>query len=203
MSVPSASAPPRRLATVLAAGFALTFALCAALLTSVISAGPASAHAVLLTISPAANAKLTAAPAQVVLKFDDPVSSNFATVLVTDAAGRNVAKGKPTVLGAKVTQALSPDMASGAYRIAYQVTSDDGHPVSGQSRFTLQRASGASAATSPRAPSGASAVGPAAPLAADATADHSGWLTRNLVPVAAAGLLVIGVGLVLLRRRRQ
>ena len=126
----------------LATGVALSFALGAVLVTSVISAAPASAHAALVKITPDADAQLTTAPTEVVLEFDEPVSATFATVVVTTAAGVTVARGKPTVLGAKVTQALSPTMASGGYRIAFRVVSNDGHPVSGQSRFTLTSPSG-------------------------------------------------------------
>src|SRR5665647_3912023 len=97
----------RSLATVLATGMAVSFALGASLVTSVISAAPASAHAALVKITPDADARLTNAPTQVVLEFDEPVSATFATIVVTTAAGLSVARGKPTVLGAKVTQALS------------------------------------------------------------------------------------------------
>ncbi|MDQ1538067.1 MAG: copper resistance protein, partial [Actinomycetota bacterium] len=148
------SASRGRLATVLALGIAISFALGAALFTSVISAAPASAHAVLVQTIPAANAALTAAPTQVVLKFDEPVGNTFATVLVTSASGVNVARGKPAVLGGTVIQALGPGMLAGTYRIAYQVTSDDGHPVSGESRFTLTLGTtGSATSTAPASPS--------------------------------------------------
>ena len=135
-TVPTLSSSRRPLATVLlavlAAGAALSFAFAAALVTSVISAAPASAHAVLVKITPTANAQLTTAPTQVVVEFNQPVSTNFARVVVTTAAGVDVAQGKATVLGAKVTQALIPDLTSGHYRVAFGVTSNDGHPVTGE-----------------------------------------------------------------------
>jgi methionine-rich copper-binding protein CopC len=192
----------RPLATVVAAGVALAFAFGAALVTSVISAAPASAHAVLVGITPAANAQLTTAPTKVVVEFDEPVSTNFATVVVTNAAGASVATGKAAVLGAKVTQALSPALSSGAYRIAYQVTSDDGHPVSGESRFTLKLGAGASPATTSSPAKGAATA--AGSSAVGAPAGQSSWLSRYGVPTAGAvGLLVLGAGLLLSRRRRR
>ena len=210
----SRSAARRHLAavlpTVLAAGVALSFAFGAALVTSVISAAPAAAHAVLVKITPAADAKLTIAPSQVVMEFNEPVGSTFTTVVVTNAAGVNLSSGKPTVLGGKVTQTLSPEMASGDYRIAYQVSSGDGHPVTGESRFTLTLAARTSPATSAAAPSASpSAATPPAPATATLsaegpTADQGGWLAQNLFPVSgAAGLLVIGAGLLLWERRRR
>jgi methionine-rich copper-binding protein CopC len=192
------------LATVVAAGVALAFAFGAALVTSVISAAPASAHAVLVGITPAANAQLTTAPTKVVVEFDEPVSTNFATVVVTSAAGVSVAKGKAAVLGAKVTQAIGPDLASGAYRIAYQVTSDDGHPVSGESRFTLKLGSSASPATPSSPPTSAATAPAVGPSALGAPAGQSSWLSRYGVPTAGAvGLLALGSGLLLSRRRRR
>lgn len=198
------------LQAVLAAGVALSFAFGAALVAWVISAAPASAHAVLVKIAPAADAKLTTAPSQVVVEFNEPVGSTFAAVVVTNAAGVSVGSGKPTVLGGKVTQPLSPEMTSGAYRIAYRVTSDDGHPVTGESKFTLTLASGLSPATSAAAPSASpSAATPSVPVtatlsAAGPTTDQGGWLAQNLFPVSGAvGLFIIGAGLLLWERRRH
>jgi copper resistance protein C len=209
LSSPSPS-PRRPLAAVLAAGAALSFAFGAALVTLVIGAAPASAHAGLLKITPAANAQLTTAPAQVVVEFNEPVSNKFVTVVVTTDAGVSVARGKPTVLGGKVTQELSPNMASGGYRITYRVVSEDGHPVTGESTFTLTPAPSTSPATSAGAPSASpSAATPsvpvtATPLPAGPTADKGGWLTRNLVPLSGAvGLFVIGAGVLAWERKRR
>lgn len=218
MFAPSTSRRP--LSTVLAAGFALSFAFGAALVTSVVSAAPASAHAVLIKITPEADAQLTTAPTQVVLEFDEPMSTTFSTVVVTTAAGVTVARGRPTVLGAKVTQVLSPGMASGDYRVAYRVVSADGHPVSGESNFTLALAPGTSPATSAGAPSASSApssttsaspsrAAPSVPVAAASPAEgpktgQGDWLTRSLALLAGAvGLLVVGAGVLLWERQRR
>jgi methionine-rich copper-binding protein CopC len=203
------SSPRRPLAMVFGACLSLFLALGAGLVTSVISAAPASAHAVLIKITPAANGHLTSAPTNVVLTFDDPISSKFATVVVTSAAGVSVAQGKPTVLGGKVTQALSPSMASGAYRVAYRVTSADGHPVSGQSTFTLTLPPGSGPTATPTTASGAASATPpiavaAAPAGQDQNASQGSWLSRYLVPVSGAfGLLVVGLGVLAWERRRH
>lgn len=198
------------LPTVLAAGMALSFAFGAALVTSVISAAPASAHAALVKITPIAGARLTQAPTEVVLEFNEPIGSNFSTVVVTNATGVNVGSGTPTMLGGKVTQPLSPGLTSGDYRVAYRVTSVDGHPVTGEARFTLALAARRSPAASAAAPSASpSAATPSAPATATLsaegpTADQGGWLARNLLPVSGAvGLLIIGAGLLLWERRRH
>jgi len=191
-----------------ALGIAISFALGAALFTSVISAAPASAHAVLLQSTPAANAALTTAPTQVVLKFDEPVGSTFAKVLVSSAGGANVAHGKPSVLGGTVTQALSPGMTAGSYRIAFQVTSDDGHPVSGESHFTLTVGATVPATSSVPAPGSQATSSPptahGAPPVEDSKAEEGSWLTRFVVPIAGSvGLVIIGLGVLLWERRRR
>ena len=205
------------LSSALATGTALTFAIGAALVTSVISAAPASAHATFVKITPAASAQLTSAPKEVVVEFDEPVNTTFATVVVTNSAGVSVAQGQPVVLGAKVTQALSSELASGDFRIAFQVTSNDGHPVTGQSRFTLALAPGVAPKTPPGSPSatpsgqveatpnGALGGTPNGPVAGTLSADpQDSFLTRFLVPIAGAvGLLVLGAGLLLWERQRR
>lgn len=200
----------RPLAAVLAAGVALSFAFGAALVTSVIGAAPASAHAVLVKITPAANAQLTKAPTQVVAEFNEPVSNKFVTVLVTTDAGVSVARGKPTVLGGTVTQLLAPGLASGAYKVAYQVRGDDGHPIPGQSSFTLRLGAGTSPTTgapsaTPTAPATTTPAVPATtPAAAGTNAVQDGWLARFLVPIAGSiGLLVMGAGVLVWERRRR
>jgi methionine-rich copper-binding protein CopC len=200
-------------AMVLSTCLALSFAFGAALGTSVISAAPASAHAVLVKVTPAANGKLTSAPTKVVLEFNEPISNKFATVIVTSAAGVNVAKGKPTVLGGKVTQPLSPSLTSGGYRVAYRVTSDDGHPVGGQSTFTLALAPvgtphGPSAAPSATPPVAASVTPPvavaASPSGNNRNANEESWLSRYLIPVTGAfALLVLGLGVLVWERQRH
>ena len=198
------------LKTLLAVGVTLSFAFGATLVTAVVSAAPASAHAVLVKISPAANAQLTRAPTQVVVEFNEPVSTKFARVVVTTARGVSAMQGPPTVLGGTVTQALSPGLTPGEYRVAFGVTSSDGHPITGESKFTLTLASGTSpssaAEATPASPSTATPSVPvtAAPSAENSPADRGGWLTRNLVPVSGAlGLLVIGGGVLLWERRRR
>jgi len=193
----------RPLATLLAAGVALSFALGAALITSVVGAAPASAHAVMVKITPAAGEHLTAAPTQVVMRFNEPVGSSFTTVVVTNAAGVNMSQGKPAVLGGDVTQQLTPDIPAGEYRVVYRVTSDDGHPVTGESRFTLTLAPGAGPTTSPKAPSTTpTAPAIATPSAGEADAGLQGWLARFLLPVTGTfGLIVVGVGVLVWRGR--
>ena len=216
MLSPSLSRGPS--VAVLANTVVLAFVLSTAAVISVISALPASAHTALVKITPYAGAQLATAPTKVVLEFNEPVSKTFAVVVVSNAGGVSVARGKATVLGAKVTQPLSPGLASGAYRVAYRLVSADGHPVSGESKFTLTLTPAASPATSAEAPSAsapasapASVPGtagtpsvPAAASPAKTQPVQTGWLSPLFVPIAGAvGLLAIGGGILRWDRRRR
>lgn len=177
-----------------------------AMVTAVVTAASASAHAELVKVTPAVDAQLTTAPKDVVLEFSEPVNTSFATVVVTSAAGNSVTRGKPIVVGATVTQALVPHLAAGAYRVAFRVVSNDGHPVAGESRFTLTQAP-----TTSRSASKPSASPSATPLVATTdvaltpspNTGQGGGLSRSSLATAGAfGLLLIGAGLLLWRRKR-
>ena len=180
------------------------------MVTSVVTATSASAHAELVKITPDADAGLTTAPKDVVLEFSEPVNTSFTTVVVTSAAGVSVTSGKPSVVGAKVTQALVPRMAAGAYRVAFRVVSNDGHPVAGESRFTLTLAPTTSPPPSSLSASPPSASPSATPLVATTdvaplpgpNAGQSGGLSRSgLAAAGAFTLLCIGAGLLVWRRK--
>ncbi len=207
---------------VAAAAVAFAFVLSAAAIVSVIIAMPASAHTALVKITPSAGAALTTAPTEVVLEFNEPVSRTFATVAVRTAGGVSVSRGTPMVRGAKVTQPLSPDLASGAYRVAYRLVSADGHPVSGESRFTLTvtavpspatsagppsagtLSASAAASAAASAPAATPSVRPLGALANDSQGAKSGRLSRFFVPMTGAvGLLFIAGGVLWWHRQRR
>jgi len=179
------------------------FALAA--VTSVVNAAPASAHVELVRITPDRDAQLTTAPKDVVLEFNEPVSTSFATVVVTSASGVSVTSGEPVVVGATVTQALVPGMATSAYRMAFRVVSTDGHPVTGESGFTLTLAPTTSPSTSPPSvspPATPSTTGTNVAPAQAPDAGQSRGLSRSSLAVAGAfALLLIGAGRLLWRRK--
>jgi copper resistance protein C len=180
-----------------------------------LAATGAQAHAVLRSISPADGAQLTQAPTEVVLTFDEPVSTSFATVTVTDASGDSVVSGRTNVDGAKVTQALKVDLPSGKYSVAYRVVSDDGHPVSDKTTFTLALpasdtppSDAPTSSTSPSSASAATPTGSASPpgSAADATGSSSDggvpvwvWIAIGILVLTAIG----GMAAAMARRGRQ
>ena len=201
----------RSLTMLLTGGLMFSSALGAATVVLVVVAAPASAHTVLVKITPLAGAELTTEPTEVVLEFDEPVNSTFATVVVSTAGGVSVTRGKPAVLGARVRQPLSHGMSSGVYRVAYRVVSNDGHPVSGESSFTLTLAPTAGSGT-PRssAPVSSSSRQPTSAVAATAGPSTTsprpgqrGLLNRLLLPISGALALLTGGGGVFLWHRRS
>ncbi|NMM22662.1 MAG: copper resistance protein CopC [Phycicoccus sp.] len=183
-----------------------------AVVTSVVTAASASAHAELVRITPDRDAQLTTAPKDVALEFSEPVNSSFTTVVVTSATGVSVTSGKPVVVGAMVTQALVPRMAAGVYRVAFRVVSNDGHPVAGESRFTVTLTpttspSPSSSSTPPplASPSATPLVATTdvAPLPSPNTGQSGGLSRSGLATAGAFALLLVGAGLLAWRRKQR
>jgi copper resistance protein C len=163
----------RRVLTALLAGLALVL----------LGAGPASAHSGLSSTLPGDGAQVEASPAEVVLEFDEPVSTRLSRVQVTGPGGDTWQTGAPDVSGSTVRQPLAALGPAGTYEVAYRVVSADGHPVSGTSSFTL---TAAGTGTAPQ----------------QETAGDGGGGSLPVLPLAVAAL-VAGAGAVLVLRRRQ
>ncbi len=165
-----------------------------ALLATVLQPGPARAlpaHASLVSIAPANGEKLATGPTQITLTFDDTIAPQFAKVRLTrdDAV---VETAPPVVAGTVVTAAVTEKAGPGAYRVAWQVTSDDGHPVSGEGSFTV---TGGAAGSTPK-------VTPTykTPQTQPTTFGHPDHLPGLIV----AGILLLGgVALLVYEHRRR
>lgn len=104
--------------------------------------GPATAwaHNTLVSSDPADGARLGTGPRQVRLVFDQPVRAGYDTVNVIGPNGDYWTDGKASVEGNAVTAPVRELGPKGTYTVAYRVLSNDGHPVTGEIRFTLTRA---------------------------------------------------------------
>lgn len=110
--------------------------LAMALLALLVGAPPAGAHAGLVDSDPADGSTVTELGPEVVLTFSEEVSAPV-TVIVTDPAGTGLQDGDAVVDGAEVRQAVDPAAEAGLHTLAYRVVSADGHPITGQVRFTV------------------------------------------------------------------
>jgi methionine-rich copper-binding protein CopC len=96
----------------------------------------AFAHAHLESAQPANGAVVAASPAQVILKFSEPVALLELT-LAKDGKGR-AQKLEPLPPDAATGLSVPlPKLADGAYTVRYKVVSDDTHEAKGTLRFTV------------------------------------------------------------------
>lgn len=107
------------------------------LLILVLTAGPASAHSVVIGSSPEDGAEIAAGPAEVSVTFNEALQEGFASLTVVGPEGNLWSRSDPKVTGATVSTEVGELGPAGEYTIAYRVTSADGHPVSGTRSFTL------------------------------------------------------------------
>ncbi|MGW0025648.1 copper resistance CopC family protein [Rhodococcus sp. NPDC003383] len=166
--------------------FTILAALVAAL---VMTAGPASAHAVVLSSNPEDGAQIAQAPERVTVTFNEAMQQQFAALTVVGPDGNLWSKGDPVVDGATVGVEVGELGPAGVYTIAFRVTSADGHPVSGTRTFTLTQ-DGVGAPGAPAA--GTDTAAPETPAATSADTDGGGvavwWFVVAAVVVIAGGL---------------
>jgi len=130
---------------------ALAASLLAAIVAVLTPGAPAWAHAQLLAADPAKDATLARAPAAVTLTFSARLNPDFATIVVSDAAGRRIPASAPAVDAAVASVTLTPPLANGLHTVAYRVVSVDGHTVQGSYTVTLADPALQAAAPSPSA----------------------------------------------------
>lgn len=96
--------------------------------------GAASAHAFLIETAPEDGTSLATAPAEIRLRFNEPVTPIALELL--DDRGRPVMAGqRPDAAGDRLRLALPEPLEAGVYTIRYRVTSADGHPGAGTITF--------------------------------------------------------------------
>ncbi|WP_408896291.1 copper resistance protein CopC [Nocardioides sp. R1-1] len=113
---------------------AYLLAVLVAALAVVGPAGPASAHATLVSTDPAEGSVLPEAPGEVTFTFDEPVQLVPDGLLAFDAEGRRV-DVEPSAKGVDVTGELPGDLDDGTYVVTWRVVSADGHPIAGSLTF--------------------------------------------------------------------
>ncbi|MEU9825678.1 copper resistance CopC family protein [Micromonospora chersina] len=170
-------------------------------------AAPAAAHNSLTGSDPKNGARVATAPKRIELRFLASPAPATTKITVTGPDNVPAAGGAPTFAANRVSVPFTPG-AAGLYIVAYRIGSADGHPVSGEIRFTLTTGTAAAPPSTTAAPTGAApstpTASPATPAASPTPAadeadddEGTGWLWA----VAAAVVLVaLGAGLLLRRR---
>lgn len=116
-------------------------ALVGAVVATLAGSPPAGAHAVVVSSSPSADERLSAAPSEVSIVFSEPVTSDLGGITVLDRDGDRVDNDdstQPTTTSVRTT--LQPDLGDGTYVANYKVVSADGHPISGAVVFGVGNA---------------------------------------------------------------
>lgn len=122
--------------------FAVTAAV--SIVAMIALAGPASAHNVLVSSSPANGATVQTAPKTVSLTFDQPIENFDPALKVLGPNGNDFTTSAPLIQGATISATMSAGPA-GPYRVVYRIVSADGHPVTGQITFVLSDSAAGSA----------------------------------------------------------
>ena len=100
------------------------------------SAGPAAAHATLVSSDPAQGAVLEAPPERIRLTFSETVTAVPDGVQVFDADGGSVPSAD-AVRGHTLDVTLDGDVGTGTFVVVWRVVSEDGHPVKGSLSFSI------------------------------------------------------------------
>jgi len=100
----------------------------------------AFAHAHLVRATPAAGGTVNAAPNEVTLRFSEKLEPKFSSVVVRDAAGKQVDNGESTVDKADrmlIRVLLQQPVAPGVYKVEWKVMSADTHKIDGNFTFKV------------------------------------------------------------------
>ena len=110
---------------------------------ALVTATAASAHAVLVSTTPADGSVVARSPAQITLRFSEPVASSLGSVRVFGPNGKQLSTGEvdrpsPDTLAVSITGRL----AKGTHTVAWRAVSADGHPIHGAFAFSVGEPSG-------------------------------------------------------------
>ncbi len=113
------------------------------LLLTLTLADLASAHASLVSSSPANNDNLSSSPAVVKLTFSEALDTGYSRIQVFNGSQGEVDKGDVTFPSPTVMQVSLPTLPEGAYSVKWKsLSAVDGHPSSGYFVFTVGNAAG-------------------------------------------------------------
>ena len=110
---------------------------------ALVTATAASAHAVLISTTPADGSVVATSPAQITLRFSEPVASSLGSVRVFGPDAEQLSTGgvtrpSPSTLAVPITGQLR----KGTHTVAWRAVSADGHPVRGAFAFSVGEPSG-------------------------------------------------------------
>ncbi|MET0963896.1 MAG: copper resistance protein CopC [Noviherbaspirillum sp.] len=101
---------------------------------------PAWAHAALQAATPAKDAEVSPAPAEIVLRFNEKLEPAFSSAKLLDSAGRQltIEKARLDASNPAVMKLPLPALTAGRYKVEYVVVGHDGHRRPGSYFFTVK-----------------------------------------------------------------
>ncbi len=100
----------------------------------------ASAHAYVVSSSPASGEVLEKSPESIFVQFDEEIEPAFFSLQVLSPSGERLDKGDATIAPGhpdRLVGGLNPGLTDGFYTIKWKVVSSDGHPVTGTIVFQI------------------------------------------------------------------
>jgi hypothetical protein len=107
---------------------------------TLLAAGPAWAHAKLVSSTPAANASLRTAPGTITLTFNERLVPAFSKVELVMPAHNNMKVPVTTRVsrdGKSIAVVPQQALTRGAYRLVWSAASSDGHKMNGEVPFQV------------------------------------------------------------------
>jgi copper resistance protein C len=100
---------------------------------------PAFAHAHLVKAVPAAGGTLHDPPSEVTLRFNEKLEPAFSSVIVRDAAGKQIDKGDGKVDNSDrmLIRVSLPALEPGVYKVEWRAMSADTHKINGDFTFKV------------------------------------------------------------------
>jgi methionine-rich copper-binding protein CopC len=98
---------------------------------------PALAHAFLHHATPAAGSTLHTSPPEVALRFSEKLEPSFSTAHVVGPDGAAVGEAAKVDADATLLRVKLPQLAPGAYKVAWHAVSIDSHVTDGGFTFTV------------------------------------------------------------------
>lgn len=104
----------------------------------VADARPIWAHAFLEKASPPVGSQSPVAPAELTLRFTEPVEPLFCTIQLLDPAGATIGVAVPKPIdNAQGLVVALPKLPPGTYTVVWHVTSVDTHKTEGRFQFSI------------------------------------------------------------------
>ena len=103
--------------------------------------GQANAHAHLASAAPAINGTVSTSPAQLELKFSEPVELKFSGAKVEGPGNSAVATGDAALAKGQdntLVVPVSATLGAGTYTVDWHILSKDGHKTKGSYTFTVK-----------------------------------------------------------------